>query len=361
MLGGMQNRWIRSARWDLTWLILSVLVVPLAPLLYHYGMSAGGVAAIVMLTVGGPHVFVTFTRTNMDPRFVRNHRIYSRLAYLVPFATAAFVMVSLPAFLTFFFTWASFHVLQQITYVANCYSNRQRLAPTNLERWIEYGLVFSCLYPFATVRMVEGTFMLDGTQLLVPQSILGPGLVWAAFGVFGVFLLGWIVLVVRRYLAGALHYGKTALLAATVGATFFTPRFQNLDVAFQGINAWHCVQYLALVWWVNRIRASRGETELKFVRVISGAGVGGFLRYYLTAVAGTAMIIGIVLAIASFVPKGADGKSQGLLIYYMIANGLLLTHYYYDTFLFTQRDELSAPVSVPVAARGGAQAQAAGA
>jgi hypothetical protein len=27
----------------------------------------------------------------------------------------------------------------------------------------------------------------------------------------------------------------------------------------------------------------------------------------------------------------------------MIGKGLLLTHYYYDTFLFTQRDELSAP------------------
>jgi hypothetical protein len=345
----MENRWIRSARWDLTWLILSVLVVPLAPLLHHFGMSAAGVAGIVMLTVGGPHVFVTFTRTNMDPKFVRNHKLYSRLAYLVPFATAAFVRVSLPVFLTFFFTWASLHVLQQITYVANCYSNRQKIAPTAMERWIEIGLIFSCLYPFATVRMVEGTFMLDGTKLLVPEAILGPGLVWAAFGVFGAFLAGWIVVSVRRYLAGTLHYGKTALLGATVGATFFTPLFPNLDVAFQGINAWHCVQYLALVWWVNRIRADRGETELRFVRVLSGAGVGGFLRYYLTAVAGTALVIGIVIAITAVMPKAADGKSNGLLIYYMIANGLLLTHYYYDTFLFTQRDELSAPLPASAA------------
>ncbi len=345
----MENRWIRSARWDLTWLILSVLVVPLAPLLHHLGLSAAGVASIVMLTVGGPHVFVTFTRTNMDPKFVRNHRLYTRLAFLVPLATAAFVTISLPLFLTFFFTWASLHVLQQITYVANCYSNRQTVAPTRFERWVELGLIFSCLYPFATVRMVDGTFRLDGTDLLVPKAILGPGLVWAAFGVFGIFLLGWIVLTVRRYLAGTLHYGKTALLAATVAATFFTPLFQNLDVAFQGINAWHCVQYLALVWWVNRIRATRGETELKFVRALSGAGIGGFLRYYMTAVAGTALIIGIVFVISVVVPKGSGGKSHGMLIYYMIANGLLLTHYYYDTFLFTQRDELSTPLPATAA------------
>jgi hypothetical protein len=340
----MENRWIRSARWDLTWLILSVLVVPIAPLLFHLGMSAAAVAGIVMLTVGGPHVFVTFTRTNMDPKFVRNHQVYARLAYLVPFATAAFVLISLPAFLTFFFTWASLHVLQQITYVANCYSNRQRLAPTRAERWIEYGLIFSCLYPFATVRMVRREFMLDGENLLVPESILGPGLVWTAFCVFGAFLAAWIVLAVRRHLAGTLHYGKTALLAATVGATFFTPLFPNLDVAFQGINAWHCIQYLALVWWTNRLRTDRGLTEFGFVRALSGAGVKGFLRYYLAAVAGTALIIGIVTAISALLPKAADGKSHGLLIYYMIANGLLLTHYYYDTFLFTQRDELTTPV-----------------
>jgi len=346
----MANRWIRSARWDLTWLILSVLVVPIAPLLYHLGLSAAGVAGIVMLTVGGPHVFVTFTRTNMDPKFVRNHRLYSRLAYLVPLATAAFVMISLPAFLTFFFTWASLHVLQQITYVANCYSNRQESAPTALERWTEYGLIFSCLYPFATVRMVDGTFMLDGERLLVPEAILGSGLVWAAFGIFGAFLLVWIVLSVRRYLAGTLHYGKTALLGATVAATFFTPLFPNLDVAFQGINAWHCVQYLALVWWTNRIRTARGDTEFGFVRALSGAGVGGFLRYYLTAVAGTGLVIGIVMGITAVLPEAAAGKSNGLLIYYMIANGLLLTHYYYDTFLFTQRDELTTPLPATAAA-----------
>ncbi|HEX5135485.1 MAG TPA: hypothetical protein VFY93_00805 [Planctomycetota bacterium] len=350
----MQNRWIKSPKWDLTWLIGSVVVVPLAPLLFHLGMTPARVAMIVMLLVGGPHVFVTFTRTNMDPRFVRNHRIYTRLAFLIPFLTATFAWLATPLFLTVFFTWASLHVLQQIVYVANCYSSRQDIAPTPLERWAEYGLIFSCLYPFATVRMVEGTFMLDGTRLLVPEAILGPGLVYTAFAVFGVFLVGWLVLTVRRYLRGTLHYGKTALLTATVTATFFTPLFQNLDVAFQGINSWHCIQYLALIWYANRLRADRGEVELGFVRSISARGVPGFLRYYLSAVAGTVLIIGIVFGVAAIVPRGADGRPivSELLIYYMIGKGLLLTHYYYDTFLFTQRDELSAapPATTPAAA-----------
>ena len=339
-----QAPWICSRRWDLGWLILSVLVVPVAPLLYALGLTANEVAMVVLLLVGGPHVFVTFTRTNMEPRFVRRHKTYTRLAYLVPFVTAAFALTHKALFLTVFFTWASLHVLQQITYIANRYSERQRFANTRAETALEYGLVFSCLYPFATYRMWTGTFQLDGTDLLVPREFLGPGLLAASFSVFGAFLAGWAVLAIRRARAGNLHYGKTALIGATVGATFFTPLFPNLDVAFQGVNAWHCVQYLALVWWANRLREQRGEMEWRFVRALSARGWPGLSRYYGTAVLVTVGLYGLVLLIHK-----TFGVSE-LLAYYMVGKGLLLTHYYYDTFLFTQRDELTAPAPLPAIA-----------
>jgi len=339
-----QGPWICSKRWDLGWLILSVLVVPIAPLMYHFGLTANEVAMVILVLVGGPHVFVTFTRTNMDPKFVRGHRAYTRLAYTIPILVALFAYHYKTLFLTVFFTWASLHVLQQIAYIANRYSERQKFANTTVETAIEYGLIFSCLYPFATYRMWTGTFQLDGTDLLVPTALLGPGLLAAAFAVFGVFLAGWTVLVLRRARAGTLHYGKTALIGATVGATFFTPLFPNLDVAFQGVNAWHCVQYLALIWWANRIRDQRGEVEWGFVRSLSAKGWGGLSRYYGTAVLVTVGLYGIVLLVHKTL-----GVSE-LLAYYMVGKGLLLTHYYYDTFLFTQRDELAAPLPAPMAA-----------
>jgi len=343
----MENRWIRSRRWDLTWLILSALAVPIAPLLYLAGLSATGVATIVMLLVGGPHVFVTFTRTNMDPKFVRRHRTYARLVFLIPLATFAVAWAHPALFLTVFFAWASLHVLQQITYISNCYSNRQRLTPTPLERLFEYGVVFSCLYPFATVRMIRGDFMLDGRKLLVPEALLGPGLIAVSFAVFGIFLLGWIVLTVRRYRRGDLHYGKTGLIAATIGATLFVPLFPNLDVAFQGINTWHCIQYLALIWWMNRIRHDRGQTEWPLVRSLSAQGWEGFLRYWGAGVAATAVVVTVV-----YVAHWVFPKVDPLLVYYVIGKSFLLAHYYYDTFLFTQPDELTAPA--PVAARAAA-------
>ncbi len=349
MLGAvMNNQWIRSRNWDMGWLVLTVLTVPLAPLMYHvFDLSAEAVATIIMLAVGGPHVFVTFTRTNLNPKFVRKHTTYVRLAYLVPVATAVFALRFPAAFLTFFFTFASLHVLQQISYVANCYSSRAKWTPTGRERLFEYGAIFSCLYPFATIRIVEGTFKLDNTALLIPEMLIGPGLIWASFAIFGFFLLGWLGYVVKRARQKRLHYGKTALIGATVAATFFTPLFPNLDVAFQGINTWHCVQYLALVWWSNRVRRERGETELAVVRAISERGWRGFARYYGLAVLATLGLVGFIFLMHRvFAHIGVTY----LLAYYMFGKGVLLMHYYYDAFLFTQRDELAEPSAIPVSA-----------
>ena len=74
----MSNQWIVSKRWDLGWLVLSVLAVPIAPLLWKLGLTPDGVATVIMLAVGGPHVFVTFTRTNLDRGFVNRHRWRTR-------------------------------------------------------------------------------------------------------------------------------------------------------------------------------------------------------------------------------------------------------------------------------------------
>ncbi|MHC4134691.1 MAG: hypothetical protein ACYS0K_06880 [Planctomycetota bacterium] len=195
------------------------------------------------------------------------------------------------------------------------------------------------------MRMISGDFMLDGRELLVPEALLGPGLVAVSFAVFLVFLVGWIVLTIRRYRRGDLHYGKTGLIGATVGATLFTPLFPNLDVAFQGINTWHCIQYLALIWWMNRIRHDRGQTEWPLVRSLSARGWGGVARYWGAGVAVTALVVAVVYLVYWAFPE-----ADPLLAYYVIGKSFLLAHYYYDTFLFTQTDQLTRPAPVVVAA-----------
>ena len=80
-------------------------------------------------------------------------------------------------------------------------------------------------------------------------------------------------------------------------------------------------------------------------------GTPGFLRYYLSAVAGTVLLIGVVFGLAALAKHygittmGQSKVTSELLIYYMLGKGFLLTHYYYDTFLFTRRDEITAPAA----------------
>ncbi|MDJ0976175.1 MAG: hypothetical protein QNJ98_17070 [Planctomycetota bacterium] len=329
--------WIRSARWDLTWLVGSALTVGIAPVLHALGVSAEGVAMVIMLIVGGPHVFVTFTRTNLDPEFSRKRPVYTWLVLIVPVITAVVALNYTRLFLTVFFTWASLHVLHQMIYIANGYSNRQQRPPARWEQWVEYGVVLTALYPLATKRMVEGTFTLDGVHPLMPAALLHPWLWISMYVVFGVFLLAWIGLSIRRGRRGALHYGKTALIGATVLGTHFAALYPNLDVAFQGINTWHCTQYMALIWLANRAAQERGKEQGRFVRWLSRPGSRGFRAFYGISVLATLGLVGLITLATSLF-----GVSW-LLAYYMFGKGLLLSHYYFDSFLFTRGDEITLP------------------
>jgi len=133
---------------------------------------------------------------------------------------------------------------------------------------------------------------------------------------------------------GELHYGKTALIVAMVLGMHFAPLFPNLDVAFQGINTWHCIQYLALIYMLNRSAVERGEAQRPFVRKLSRAGAKGFFKYYGTAVLFTlSLILMITIAHRVF-------HVSWILAYYMLGKGTLLSHYYFDTFLFPRSDEI---------------------
>jgi hypothetical protein len=282
-------------------------------------------------------VFVTFTRTNMDPGFKRRHPIYTNLVYLVPVLTAVVALNFTRMFLTVFFTWASLHVIQQNLYIANSYSNRQPRPPSLKERFVEYGVALTALYPLATMRMVNGTFTLDGIAPYVPQFMLKPWLWISIYVVFGSFLVAWIAQSVALARRGELHKGKTALIATTVLGTHFAALYPNLDVAFQGINTWHCVQYMALIWLLNRKSAERGKEQYSFVRKLSGEGERGALVYYGVSVVFTLGMVGLIYAMHMLL-----GVSF-LLAYYMFGKGTLLAHYYFDSFLFTREDEVTLP------------------
>ena len=84
--------WLRNKRWDLFFITLSVVVVPLPYVLYLLGMRFGLeddisrnlVNAFVAIAIGGPHMMSTFLRTGLDDGFKERYPTLIRSSIIIP-------------------------------------------------------------------------------------------------------------------------------------------------------------------------------------------------------------------------------------------------------------------------------------
>jgi len=332
-----QPAWLRSRNWDLTFLILSAALVPIPLLMYHgLGVSQAAVNLVVAGLIGGPHLYSTFTYTFMEPSYRRRHRRFLAASLALPVIVTVMTFVNIQVLLTVFFTWASIHVLHQITYVNDCYVARGAVRRPGSERVIDYGVVFLCLYPVATPQILDGSFQLGGTPLYVPdwatRGIVADLLVFAVGALFCTFFVLWLGKTIRDCRNGTLLVPSVLLIGLTIAIGFTLPLLPNTDVAFQGFNVWHSVQYLALVWFLMVMRKERGEIDNHFVAEMNGPDRPG--RFYGLAVALTALAGALVLVIhAAF---GVDLQQA----YYIVILSTLLQHYYLDHLQFRKLGDM---------------------
>jgi hypothetical protein len=329
--------WLRSPAWDLSFLILSAALVPIPLIAFHaFGMSQTAVNLVVAGLIGGPHLYSTFTYTFMEPSYRRRHRRFLAASLALPVFVTVLSFVSLQVLLTVFFLWASIHVLHQITYINDCYAASGPVARPASERLIDYGVVFLCLYPMATPQILAGSFQLGGISLYVPS--------WATHGLaadvqiygiamlFALFFGLWLAKCARDWRERRLLVPSVLLIGLTVLIGFTLPLFPNSDVAFQGFNVWHSLQYLALVWFLMAIRKERGEIDNRFVAEMNGP--DRVWRFYGLAVALTAAAALLVLVI-----HAAFGVSLQQ-AYYIVILSTLLQHYYLDHLQFTKLGDM---------------------
>ncbi|MEX0789095.1 MAG: hypothetical protein WD906_08090 [Anaerolineales bacterium] len=366
--------WLWNRRWDLTWISLSVVLVTvpyllylalleiqpiLQPLVRSFGgdvesISRNGVNALVALAVGGPHMYATFSRTALDTDFVKKHPRLVWSSLLIPLVVVALAFFNLPLLLTLFFFWASLHVLHQILYIVELYNHRAPTKLTRLSHLSDYAVVLTSLYPLAAVRIANGTFAIGTSNLSeVIGSIfpLGPWMVWVAGGMFAVALVVWLVKSAIEAARGDLHFPKVVFIGLTVVASFFVPILPNLDTAFQGMNLWHSLQYLALTWMLNNLRVQRGELDRSpFVKRMSVS--GSSRRYYLFNIGLT--IADFLLALVIFVGiRYGLGQTFDFAFdraYYIAILSFLWIHYYHDHYLFTQPQVIDSRETAPAPA-----------
>ncbi len=351
--------WLRSRKWDLTWITVSVLLVAtpylaylfilkldiiLQPVTVFFGTTTDDLArnlinAVVAFLVGGPHMYATFTRTFLDRNFVHAHPRLLLSSLVIPVVVVTLALLNLPLLLTIFFFWASIHVLHQVVYIMELYNHKQKSSLTLFSKLTDYGVVLTALYPLAVWKIANGTFFIGKNDLgavvgkFFPR---GPWMYWLAGSIFGLALILWIGNCVHEYRLGRLNGPKTLFISFTVIASFFIPALGNLDTAFQGMNVWHSLQYLALTWMLNHIRQERGELEgSPFVKKLSTD--GSARRYYLFNILltlGDVLVAAVIFIILRYVfNRPFDSAFDPS--YYIAILSFLWIHYYQDHYLFS--------------------------
>jgi hypothetical protein len=332
-----QPGWIYKASWDLPLLILSAVLVPL-PFLVAWAAEASGwmkpdkVIDLINITVaaliGGPHLFSTITYTFLDGRFRQRHPRYALLAFLLPVGVVYLGVYRYTLLITFFFSWASLHVLHQIIYLADCYRARGGASDPRWSRLVDYGLILTGLYPVGLYKLSLREFRVGGVIPPYPDWLRSLHLPAVAGSVFGVLLLIWMGKTFLEFRQGRGSLPKTLLIAITTVVSFCLPVGKNLDVLFQGYNTWHSFQYLFLLWLLNRLRLERGDIDNPLVQSLVRR--NSMLAYYLCFLAATGILVLVTVLVRSVTSLAADQS------YFVVVLSVLLMHYYFDHFLFTQ-------------------------
>ncbi|RMG65732.1 MAG: hypothetical protein D6715_08085 [Calditrichaeota bacterium] len=315
----------------MVFIILSAALIyfPLA-LNRYLGVSRLYVAFLITVLVGGPHMYSTFTRTLLEKNFVRRHKRIMLITLLIPVFVVTLGLNSFILLLTFFFFWASIHVLHQIIYLVDCYNHKVSEQLSLKNRLIDYAVVMTSLYPIAFYRMVQGTFTIGQRKLMVPEFVLGDWLWITASVAYGVSLILFTAKTIKEWRQGTIIWPKVLLIYITAVAAFLVPTFHDLDVAFQGLNTWHSFQYLGLTWYINKLRRERREISSSLVDRISSSPLGFYGMMVLVT-----LMAGLIIV---FLWKVVGLEYEQC--YYITVLSFLLMHYLHDHILFTDTDVL---------------------
>ena len=342
MATGLSRRepgWIYKPSWDLPVLIGSAILVPFPFLVAWIAQVSGWmkpqnaidlINISVALLVGGPHLFSTVTYTFLDQGFRRRHPAYAALAFVLPLIVILLGVYQYTLLITFFFSWASLHVLHQIIYLTDCYRARGRAADPPWSRFVDYGLILTGLYPIGIYKLSLKQFHVGGVVLPFPDWALGLHLPEIAGAIFAAFLVAWLAKTAVELRRGEASLPKTLLIGITTVVSFCLPLGSNLDVLFQGYNTWHSFQYLFLLWFINRLRDERGDLRDGLVRRLVRR--QGIAIYYLCFLLATGVLVLLTLIVRAVTPLSADQS------YFVVVLSVLLMHYYFDHFLFSQPD-----------------------
>jgi hypothetical protein len=351
--------WLRNRRWDLIFMILSVLVVPLPYVFYTLGVNLGVnddvsrniVNGFVAVAVGGPHMMSTMLRTGLDKDFKSRYPMLIRSSIIIPIIVVSLAFLNLTLLLTVFFFWAMLHVLHQVTYIVELYNHKEHKfirpgsAVSLRARAIDYAVVLTCLFPMAAYKISTGAFEIGTNDLtrVIPTFFQQTWFFVAASSVFFIALTAYIVKTVQEYRAGIINWPKTIFITLTTLVFFPLAALPNLDTAFQGANTWHSFQYLAITFYIIKIKQQYGnldQTAPLVARFSKGKDSRGLFALSTMMLVGSLVVFIVVYVIAQIIIPDIDPNRHFDTAYYTAILSFLWIHYYHDHFLFTNFEAL---------------------
>jgi hypothetical protein len=368
--------WLRTRRWDLMYITFSVIVVPLPYIVYlllRAAMQNGAPASelqniddfarnlvnvFVGVAVGGPHMMSTFLRTGLDNDFKKRYPMLIRSSIIIPIVVVSLAFLNLTLLLTVFFFWAALHVLHQVTFIVELYNHKEanyvrRSAVSLNARLIDYAVILTCLFPVAAYKISQGSFDIGVNDLtrVIPEFFQQAWFFYAMTGVFVAALGAFLWKSYQEHKAGILNIPKTTFILFTITISFIIPALPNLDTAFQGLNTWHSFQYLAITFYIIKVRAAYGslnQTAPLVQRFSSGKDSRGLYLLSTIMLVGSIMVFFVVYLITHFFLPGYIANADPHLIgnwrfdvsYYTAILSFLWIHYYHDHFLFTDFEAL---------------------
>jgi hypothetical protein len=359
--------WLRDRKWDLIFITFSVIVVPLPYVFYLLGVRLGiaedvsrnAVNGFVAIAIGGPHMMSTFLRTGLDDNFNKRYPMLVRSSVIIPVVVVSLAFLNLNLLLTVFFFWASIHVLHQVTYIVELYNHKEHgfvrrgSAVTLQARMIDYAIIFTCLFPMAAYQISKGSFDIGTNDLtsVIPGFFQATWFFVLMSSVFAVSLVAYIFKTYQEFQGGYLNIPKTVFIVFTVIVAFSLPALPNLDTAFQGLNTWHSFQYLAVTFYIIKIKQHYGLLDKNaplVARFSKGKDSRGLYALSAIMLIGSVAIFIVVYAMAHIIEPGTIDISDTTALanwrfdvaYYTSVLSFLWIHYYHDHFLFTEFEAL---------------------
>jgi hypothetical protein len=341
--------WIRSPGYDWIFFLGGVVLIGFVILMYYVvrpfetnllqlGTYSQWINIVVPVLLGGPHIWVSFTRNYMDAEFRMRH---PRLLRIAPHAIFVGILIlttmpreiGVPVLMNVVFYSALFHGLSQLTHIAIKYDRNVRPEAARMAEMVLNGVLVFC-GPLAYVCHAIGRTEFRFVGVPIAPVLSHPLIVGAftvAFCAAAAIYLGQCAADLVR---GRFNVPRFLTIAITQVAFVILVEVGNADITFQAYNAWHSFQALGLYWAANN---ARWRARRLFGPAVKLGADGTLLRAYLSGVAFALALGVLVIGLSYLTMTGTMADLSVSPWYFLLPVTALLFHHFMDYFTFFRR------------------------